>query len=195
MVDDLETINSSSSSSSSSAPSSSTSTAIDKLRFRFLSVVGFALFCDYLLLTLLIPLVPNFFSNQFGSFPIAALFACKPTFQFFANPMFGKIVDRTGPKSPLLLGVVVLALATFVFAVGLSLNHNLHVAYALCFVARSVQGIASASTMSAGMTLVAATHPESLRGAAIGTAMTGIALGVLLGPTVGGLMGYYINYW
>lgn len=165
-----------------------------KLRYRFLSVVAVALCCDYMLLTIVVPIIPSFFDGYTAT-EIAVLFASKSFFQFFANPIFGSIVDKHGPRKPLLIGVIVLTLSTFAFAIGMSQNDHKSIAYALCLIARSVQGVASASTMSAGMSLIASTHEEETRGTAIGLAMAGVALGTLTGPPIGGIMAYYVNYW
>ena len=166
-----------------------------KLRFRFLNVVALALFCDYLLLTLCVPILPALFGDNYSPFEIGLIFASKPFFQFIANPYMGAIVDHSGPKYPLLFGVLVLALATFLFAYGLSFKDHLSTAYIIAIFARSVQGIASASTMSAGMTLAALTHHESNRGTAMGIAMLGVALGTLSGPPMGGVMGFFLPLW
>ena len=165
-----------------------------KLQNNILYVVGLALFCDYLLLTLCVPILPNLLGESFNPFLISLVFASKPAFQFIANPFMGSIVDKHGPKQPLLLGVLVLALSTFLFAYGASLR-NLDIAYAILISARSVQGIASATTMSAGMTMLALTHPESIRGTAMGAAMVGVALGTLIGPPIGGILSHFTNYW
>ena len=111
-----------------------------KLRFRFLNVVALALFCDYLLLTLCVPVLPAVFGDSFSAIEIGLVFASKPIFQFLANPYMGSIVDLHGPKYPLLLGVIVLALSTFLFAFGLSIKNDISTAYAVVIVARSVQG-------------------------------------------------------
>lgn len=111
-----------------------------KLRFRFLNVVALALFCDYLLLTLCVPILPSLFGDNYSAIEIGIVFASKPICQFLANPYMGSIVDIYGPKYPLLWGVIILALSTFLFAFGLSFKNDLPTAYAIVFVARSVQG-------------------------------------------------------
>ncbi len=45
------------------------------------------------------------------------------------------------------------------------------------------------------MALMATTHAESLQGTVMGVAMSGVAFGNLLGPPLGGVLGYYINLW
>ena len=169
-------------------------TNAEPLQNPVLFIVALALFCDYLLLTLCIPILPNLFNSRFDPIMISLIFASKPAVQFFANPIMGSYVDKYGPNLPLLWGVLVLALSTFLFAFGVSLS-NLDYAYGVVIIARSIQGIASASTMSAGMTLCALTHHDSVRGAAMGTAMIGVALGTLIGPPIGGILGYYTYYF
>lgn len=160
------------------------------------SSVAMALFCDFLLLTLCIPILPELFKDtQFSGFETSLVFASKPFFQFFANPVMGAYVERHGPRAPLLIGVLILSISTVVFAFGTSLTSDIELAYATVMVARSIQGIASASIMSSGMTLCAMTHGEEIRGSAMGLAFTGVALGTLLGPPVGGIIGYYVNLW
>ncbi len=70
-----------------------------------------------------------------------------------------------------------LSLSTFLFTYGIFRKDNIQEAYLIISIARSGQGIASASTMSAGMTLCAISHSESNRGTVMGMAMSGVALG------------------
>jgi len=55
-------------------------------------------------------------------------------------------------------------------------------------VARGCQGAASAAIMSGGLSLIAETQPAHSRGRSLAFAYTGLALGVLSGPLVGGLL-------
>jgi MFS family permease len=55
-------------------------------------------------------------------------------------------------------------------------------------VARGCQGAASAAIMSGGLSLIAETQPAHSRGRSLALAYTGLALGVLSGPLVGGLL-------
>lgn len=160
-----------------------------------ISIVGLALFCDYLLLTLCVPILPALFGDSYSALAIGLVFASKPFFQFLANPYAGHIVGKYGPYRPLLIGVIILSISTLLFAFGVSSSVPLSSAYGIVLVARSVQGLASASTMSAGMTLCAVTHNEDIRGTALGMAMLGVALGTLMGPPLGGVLGYFVSYW
>ena len=49
-----------------------------------------------------------------------------------------------------------------------------------------MQGVGSTATMVGGMAYVNTIHPSEKRGAASGTAMAGVALGVVFGPALGG---------
>lgn len=159
------------------------------------TAVATALFCDYLLLTLCIPILPDLLKDQYSTFQIGLVFAAKPFFQFIANPFMGDVVVKVGPKQPLVIGCLILSFSTYFFAYGASLNNDLQAAYGVVMAARSIQGVASASIMSAGMTLLAQTHDATNRGEVMGMAMAGVAFGTLLGPPLGGILGYYINLW
>ena len=60
--------------------------------------------------------------------------------------------------------------------------------YSTLLIARSVQGLASSMCTAGGMSLVANTHIASERGGASGVAMSGVAGGILIGPTIGGML-------
>uniref|UniRef100_A0A915HNA1 Major facilitator superfamily (MFS) profile domain-containing protein n=1 Tax=Romanomermis culicivorax TaxID=13658 RepID=A0A915HNA1_ROMCU len=64
--------------------------------------------------------------------------------------------------------------------------------YGMLFFARTLQGIGSACTSSSGMGMLAHAYPDDEeRGAAMGIALGGLALGVLVGPPFGGVMYEY----
>lgn len=79
-----------------------------------------------------------------------------------------------------MLSTAGLGLATFVFAGATTFPQLLF--------ARGAQGAASAAVLCGGMSLIAETHEQSIRGSAIGFAQTGLALGLLCGPLIGGLL-------
>lgn len=61
--------------------------------------------------------------------------------------------------------------------------------YGVLFFARALQGIGSACTSSSGMGMLAQAYPDdSERGSAMGIALGGLALGVLVGPPFGGVL-------
>lgn len=95
-------------------------------------------------------------------------------------PIAGLLTARTSPNAALALSTTGLGLATFVFAEATTFWQLL--------LARGAQGVASAAVLCGGLSLIAATHPADVRGSAMGLAQTGLALGLLSGPLVGGLL-------
>lgn len=91
-----------------------------------------------------------------------------------------EIVDRYGPRTPLLIGLAGLAVATLLFATGGP--------YWLLLVARLAQGIASGMSWVAALSLLAVTTPMEKRGQSMGIALSTITLGVLVGPPLAGFL-------
>ncbi|XP_014669452.1 PREDICTED: synaptic vesicular amine transporter-like [Priapulus caudatus] len=78
-------------------------------------------------------------------------------------------------------GFVIMFLSTVIFAFGQS--------YGVLFVARSLQGVGSACSSVSGMGMLAAAFPDDKeRGNAMGIALGGLAMGVLIGPPYGAFM-------
>ena len=153
-------------------------------------IVATALFADYFLLSVVIPILPHVFVNGgFSKTSLGLLFASKPLAQIFGNLFMGSCVDTRGPKPMLLFNSLVLLGSTGMFVYGLKyFTNDLSNAFKVLIVARSIQGISSSGIMASGMALVANYHQERVHGTAMGMAVTGIAAGVVLGPPVGGIM-------
>lgn len=150
------------------------------MRHAVVGVVLLALFVDTLLLTAIVPIVPDLFPDA-TDLAVGLLFSSKALAQILVSPLVGALVDSAfGAQRCLALGLLVLAVSTSLFAFASS--------YPAALVARSVQGLASSLNMSGGMALVAEAHGPAERGAASGVAMSGLAGGVVVGPTVGGLL-------
>ncbi|RJF43266.1 MFS transporter [Actinomyces sp. 2119] len=145
-------------------------------------VVGsIALFTDMLVVGLAVPVLPLLPSVlDAGPAATGVLFASYAVAMVMATFAAGRAVDRYGPRSPLLVGLVGLAAATLLFAVGGP--------YWLLLVARFCQGIAGGMSWVASLSLIAATTPMDRRGQAMGTALSTITLGVLVGPVLAGFM-------
>lgn len=166
----------------------------DKIHTRVVALVGLTFLCDFLLLTVVVPILPAVFAGTPWGRPlvVAAAFASKPLAQIISNPAAGACVGRRGPRRLLLVGGVVLVVSSGMFAlslIGMSTGMAAGTVFWCCVGARVVQGVASALVGSAGMTLVVETHAAEHRGAAVGVASSGIALGALLGPPLGGVLG------
>ena len=115
------------------------------------------------------------------SFEVGVMFASKPVVQALANPFVGAITNRVGFTLPMFLGFTIMFLSTLVFAFGST--------YATLFLARAIQGIGSACTSVAGMSMLADRFPDDAeRGNAMAVALGGLALGVVIGPPFGGFM-------
>lgn len=126
-----------------------------------LIVGGAALFADMLVHGLAVPVLPLLPAVvEQGPAATGFLFASYAIAMIVATIFAGRMVDRCGPKTPLLIGFVGLGAATLLFATGGP--------YRLLFVARLLQGIAG------GMSWVAA--------------LSFITLGVLIGPPLAGFM-------
>jgi len=151
--------------------------------------VFIALYCDYVLNSMGVPILPTFLAKlEVSEKYIGVLFASKPAVQIVANAFAGPMVDRGVAKHTLLQGLAVLAVSTAVFGVGLSLKMGPRVTYGFLLTARCVQGLSSAFIMSAGMTWIARTHNSATRGLVMGFVLVGIGAGAVSGATFGGVL-------
>ena len=148
---------------------------------RALIVGAAALFTDMLVHGLAVPVLPLLPAVvEQGPAATGFLFASYAIAMIIATFFAGRMVDRYGPKTPLLIGLVGLAAATLLFATGGS--------YWLLLLARFAQGFAGGASWVAALSLIAATTPFEKRGQAMGIAMSTITLGVLIGPPLAGFM-------
>ena len=154
--------------------------AEDQNRFRGLTVVWLALFCDYLLMTIVIPIFPSSLPSS-SEFEIGLLFSSKAAMQLVAAPVVASIIDGWG-LVPLILGLLVEALSTLIFACTTGDG--------TWFAARAVQGLASSMVLSAGFLHVQQLHAADQKalGRAMAFATTGIISGVTIGPPIGGVL-------
>ena len=148
---------------------------------RALIVGAAALFTDMLVHGLAVPVLPLLPAVvEQGPAATGFLFASYAIAMIIATFFAGRMVDRYGPKTPLLISLVGLAAATLLFATGGP--------YWLLLLARFAQGIAGGASWVAALSLIAATTPFKKRGQAMGIAMSTITLGVLIGPPLAGFM-------
>ncbi|GAB1603909.1 synaptic vesicular amine transporter-like [Argonauta hians] len=112
---------------------------------------------------------------------VGLIFASKAVVQLITNPFLGPITNRLGYSIPMFTGFVVMLISTVGFAFANS--------YSTLFLARAVQGIGSACSSVSGMGMLADRYPnDAERGKAMGVALGGLAMGVLIGPPFGGIM-------
>ncbi|XP_008305056.1 synaptic vesicular amine transporter [Stegastes partitus] len=117
---------------------------------------------------------------------VGMLFASKATVQLLTNPFIGPLTNRIGYQLPIFIGFCIMFLSTIMFAFSSS--------YALLFLARSLQGVGSSCSSVAGMGMLASVYTDDEeRGHAIGIALGGLALGVLVGPPFGSVMYEFVG--
>ena len=148
---------------------------------RTTAVAGAILFTDMLLQGLAIPVLPLLPSVvRQGAAATGVLFASYAVAMVIATLFAGRMVDRRGAKGLLVTGLIVLAVATLLFATGGP--------YWLLLTARFVQGIAGGIAWVAALSLIAATTGFNERGQMMGIAMSTVTLGVLVGPPLAGFL-------
>ncbi|XP_063612374.1 synaptic vesicular amine transporter-like isoform X2 [Penaeus indicus] len=117
---------------------------------------------------------------------VGLLFCSKAVVQLITNPIIGPLTHRIGYSIPMFTGFVIMFLSTLIFAFGSS--------YPVLFVARAVQGIGSSCSSVSGMGMLAERYTDDKeRGNAMGIALGGLALGVLIGPPFGGVMFQFVG--
>src|SRR5215204_7125275 len=146
-----------------------------------LIVVTVAIFTDMLLYGLVVPVLPGYAADLgISEWAIGVLFGSYSLASLVTTPVFGAFSDRVGRRVPMFCGLIGLGAATLLFASATS--------YPMLLTARMLQGVAAAATWTAGLALVADVFPAATRGGAMGTVLTGMTAGSLIGPPVGGLL-------
>jgi MFS family permease len=160
-----------------------------------LSFLG--LFADYYLLTVIIPFLPSIITKSYSASVVGALFASKPFVQIFANIIFPRTVTKFGALRCCFASLLGLALSTAVFAVSVVMfdqasssengSSDLKPLLLGCmFAARIFQGAASSLLMISCLEWISRVVPVQDRGASVGFALTGVAVGAFAGPPIGG---------
>ncbi|WP_257504907.1 MFS transporter [Actinomyces sp. 594] len=143
------------------------------------TVACVALFTDMLLYGILIPVLPLLPAvAEAGASATGLLFAAYAAALVIVTPIAGRVVDKRGPRGPLLAALVGLAGACLLFTIGGP--------YWMLLTARTLQGAAAGLSWVAGLSLIAATVPLRQRGTYLGLAMSMVSVGVLAGPPLAG---------
>ncbi|XP_027707240.1 synaptic vesicular amine transporter isoform X2 [Vombatus ursinus] len=117
---------------------------------------------------------------------VGLLFASKATIQLLTNPFIGPMTNRIGYQIPMFAGFCIMFVSTIMFAFSGS--------YTLLLIARSLQGVGSSCSSVAGMGMLASVYTDDEeRGNAMGIALGGLALGVLVGPPFGSVMYEFVG--
>lgn len=145
---------------------------------RLLVLVSTIVFVDAMLFGTLIPLIPGYV-DEFG---LSKLQAGMLLGAFGGGVLAGGIpggllAGRLGPKRAVCFGLVLLAVASFGFALAgapLALG-----------VARFLQGVSSALTWAGALAWLTVSAPRDRRGAFLGTVFGIAVFGAILGPMIG----------
>ncbi|XP_011639903.1 synaptic vesicular amine transporter [Pogonomyrmex barbatus] len=117
---------------------------------------------------------------------VGMMFASKAFVQLLANPIVGPLTHKIGYSIPMFTGFIIMFLSTLIFAFGRS--------YGILFLARALQGVGSSCSSVSGMGMLAERYQDDKeRGNAMGIALGGLALGVLIGPPFGGVMYEFVG--
>ena len=100
--------------------------------------------------------------------------------------VYGRLGDMLGYKRIFLTGLSGFA--------GASLLCGLSTSIWMLIVFRAIQGLTVAMQMAIGLAIVTEAFPPYERGKAIGIYATAIALGLMVGPVLGGLIAQYLNW-
>jgi MFS transporter, DHA1 family, solute carrier family 18 (vesicular amine transporter), member 1/2 len=150
-------------------------------RFRpwiIVGVVTFALFLDYLLYGIAVPLTPHA-PAQLKQAHLGLLYGAYAISVLAVTPVFGYFGDRIGTRPTLFWGVILGGISCLLFALGSGLL--------VLSLAKLCQGAASAASWTAGLALIAENYTEK-RVEMIGYAFAGSTAGSVLGPVLGGML-------
>ncbi|XP_078542127.1 chromaffin granule amine transporter-like [Lissotriton helveticus] len=117
---------------------------------------------------------------------VGLLLASKALMQLLMSPFVGPLTNRIGHHIPMFAGFVIMFLSTLMFAFSGT--------YTLLFLARMLQGIGSSFSSVAGLGMLASVYTDdSERGKAMGIALGGVALGILVGAPFGSVMYSFVG--
>ncbi|XP_029296449.1 chromaffin granule amine transporter [Cottoperca gobio] len=117
---------------------------------------------------------------------VGLLFASKALVQLLINPFVGPLTNRIGYHIPMFAGFIIMFVSTIMFAFSGT--------YVLLFFARSLQGIGSSFSSVAGLGMLASVYTnDEERGIAMGIALGGLAMGVLIGAPFGSVMYEFVG--
>lgn len=152
-------------------------------------IIFVVLFCEFLIclgMSLILPVEP-FIKNEyhFTAFDMGVMSSLFAFVQFIASPIVGRISDKVGRKPMLVWGLLIFAIAEFVFALAQQLW--------LFDLSRAVDGLSAAMFVPTSMALAADITSEKDRAKVIGWLSAAFSGGLILGPGLGGMLAH-VNY-
>ncbi|KAJ8521763.1 hypothetical protein ONZ45_g1576 [Pleurotus djamor] len=148
------------------------------------TVVGFGIFVDTVVFTILIPVTPFYLSHKgftnvpalvgwlFTAYSVGLASSTLPLNLFSAR--------SSSRKWPLVAGMLLLIVSQFMFWEAPS--------YPVMVVAEILEGLSSALGSIFGLTLICDRSPPEVVGRHLGFAMGGIAVGTIIGPPLGSIL-------
>ena len=97
------------------------------------------------------------------------------------SPLFGNIIDRIGPKKPLVFGLLVYGIAG---ASGVFIT-----SYSMLLLSRAIMGIGIAAFFNAITVTILNLYEGELRNLVMGWRTTAISVGGIIWPIIGGFLG------
>lgn len=155
-----------------------------------LAVASGALFVDLLVYSIIIPVIPLYIQQHFhtGSTIIGVIFAMFSVGLVLSTPIFGVLSDipSIGRRMPMLMGLLGMIASTILYGLATELW--------LLFLARFFQGVSSAASWVVGMAMVADVYDANVLGSKLGILMSINGIGLLIGPTLGGVIYENVSY-
>ena len=149
---------------------------------RAILVLSFTLVVVMLGFGMVIPIFP-FYIEELGASgsELGLLVATSAFLEFVFAPVWGSVSDRTGRKPILILGMTGYGLSSLLLGLSTQLW--------MLFASRALSGILSSATLVTAMAYIGDSTSEEDRGGGMGILGATTALGVILGPGVGGWLG------
>lgn len=151
-------------------------------RWLVLGLAVVIIFTDAVGYTLIIPALPTFVAELgLGEARAGMLYASYGLISLLLYLPFGMLVDRVGERRLLILGMVVLGLASLGFWWAADFRALLG--------CRVTQGVAASATWAAALPLAARLSSRERRGVEMSVLMMGFSVGVVAGPALGSVGG------
>ena len=146
-----------------------------------LALIFFVMLMDIIGITLLSPVAPNIVLRYSDSaLMVTMITVIYAGGQFIASPLFGKLGDKLGRRTVLLVSLVGQSLGYLVFALGGSLW--------VLFLGRLIGGLTSGNLSTSNAYIADISKPEE-RAKNFAMISTAWSLGLILGPMLGGIFG------
>lgn len=161
----------------------------ERLKQRVLLCVVLTVFLDLVGFGLVIPLLNHYMEAMNASVVwVGVILSSFSAAQFLVTPTLGRLSDRFGRRRVILISLIGNAIAMSIFAAGTELK-----LLWMLLLSRVLAG-ATAGNLSACQAAIADVTERSERAGAMGRLGSGISLGIILGPVIGGSL-FHIGPW